>query len=215
MTTDVVVKSLAVVGGGVGGGLGLGLLAQLLMRATMVRKPPRWSVLVVRLFGAIICGWLVALWLFGGGGPGIGGAGGWGFGTGSGQGNRKQETELGKKNKDGKESEITKQVSPRESLRIEVLGKDALPEPDIVAERWYRIETGDGERLVAFDDVKEEIEKRQHENPPLRRIEIVLYKDSPDERVPIVSRLRSWAGDVNGGKMKVDISRRDTNASRK
>jgi hypothetical protein len=215
MTTDVVVKSLAVIGGGVGGGLGLGFLAQLLMRATMVRKPPRWSVLVVRLFGGVICGWLVALWLFGGGGPGIGGTGGWGFGSGSDQDSGEKAIESGKKKKGSKESERTKPMSPRESLRIEVLGKDALPESDVASKRWYRIDTGEGEQLLTLEEIKKEVEKRVHEEPPLRRIEIVLYKDSPDERVPIVSRLRTWADDAKGGKMKVDILRRDTNASRR
>jgi hypothetical protein len=215
MTMDVVVKCLAVLGAGVGGGFGLGLVAQLLMRATMVRKPPRWSVLLVRVLSAVICGWLVALWLFGGGGPGIGGSGGWGFGSGSGKENGEQATEIGKKNKDGKAKEDTKNSSPEESLRIEVLGKDALSESNAEKAQWYRIDTKDGEGLFTFAQVKELVEKRQQEQPPLRRIEIVLYKDSPEERVSIVSRLRLWVGDQYAGKIKTDISRLDNNASRK
>lgn len=215
MTTDVVVRILAVVGGGVGGGLGLGLLAQLLMRAMTIRKPPRWCVLVIRLLGGVICGWLVALWLFGGGGPGIGGTGGWGLGAGAGKGDSERATEPAKKDGDGNRRDGAKQTPADEMLRIEVLGRAPLSESDIRAERWYRIEKADGPRLLTFAEVKEAVEKRQQEQPPLSRIEIVLYKDSPDQRVSIVSRLRTWASDRNGGKKKVDIVELDADAPRK
>ncbi|HTU91518.1 MAG TPA: hypothetical protein VMF69_15655 [Gemmataceae bacterium] len=206
MITDVVVKILAVVGSGAVGGMGLGLLARLSIRAVTIRKLPRWSVLTVRLLGGVICGWLVALWLFGGGGSGIGGTGGTGFGSGAGQGEGKKIVESDKKNGG------TIGVSAEESLRIEVLGRVNLTESDIRAERWYRIETAEGSRLLSFDEVKRAIRQRQQEQPTLRRIEIVLYKDSPDERVPIVSQLRTWAGDQNGGKMKVDLLRSGNDA---
>lgn len=206
MMTDVLVKILAVAGAAGGGGMGLGFLAQLLMRTATIRKPPRWSVLTVRLVGGGICGWLVALWLFGGGGPGIGGTGGMGFGSGTGQGDGEKAVEIAKKN-GGDEK-----TSADESLRIEVLGRANLTESGIQAERWYRIETTEGPQMLTLAEVKKAIRNRQQEQPPLRRIEIVLYKDSPDERVPIVSQLRTWAGDQSGGKMKVDILRSDNDA---
>jgi hypothetical protein len=206
VNTDVVVKILAVIGSAAGGGLGLGLLAQLLLRVVTVRKPPRWSVQVIRLLGGAICGWLVALWLFGGGGAGIGGTGGMGFGSGTGQGDGKKTAESGKKNGGSAET------PSGQTLHIEVLGRAALPESDIQAERWYRIETKEGPRLLTFAEIKEAIEKRQQEQPRLARIEIVLYKDSPDEHVLIVSQLRTWAADRNSGKMKIDLLRSDTDA---
>lgn len=209
MTTDVLVKILAVVGGGAGGGFGLGLLARLLIRAVTTRKPPRWSMMTVRLLGGVLCAWLVALWLFGGGGPGIGGTGGWGLGAGTGRGDGEKIVEIDKK-KGG-----SAQTLDGESLRIEVLGRAGLSEADVQAERWYRIETPEGPRLLNLAGIKEAIDQRQHEQPPLRRIEIVLYKDSPDERVSIVNQLRTWAGDRDGGKMKVDILRPDSDAPRK
>jgi hypothetical protein len=198
MMTDMVVKILAVIGSGAGGGWGLGLLAQLLLRTLTLRKPPRWSVQVVRLLGGGICAWLVALWLFGGGGPGIGGRGGMGLGSRESKGEGAKTVEI------SKNSEPTEALDG-ETLRIEVLGRHALSEQDRRAEHWYRIETTEGPRLLTFAEIKERIRKRQQEQPPLRRVEIVLYKDSPDERVPIVSQLRTWAGDRNGGKMKVDF----------
>lgn len=206
MMTDGLVKILAIVGAAGGGGLGLGLLMQFLMRTATVRKPPRWSVMMVRMLGGVICGWLVALWLFGGGGSGIGGAGGWGFGSGTGEGDGEKAVEVGKKNGDAAKT------SAGESLVIEVLGRTNLRESEIREERWYRIETTEGPRMLTFAEVKKAIRNRQQQQPPLRRIEVVLYKDSPDERVPIVSQLRTWAGDQNGGKMKVDILRSDNDA---
>lgn len=203
MMTDVVVKILAVIGSGAGGGLGLGLLAQLLFRTMTVRKPPRWTVQTVRVLGGVICAWLVALWLFGSGGSGIGGTGGLGFGTGEGQGEGKKTGQTGKKNGG------TAETPSDDSLRIVVLGRANLSESEIKAERWYRVETVDGPRMLTFAEIKRAIRNRQQSQPPLRRIEIVLYRDSPDERVPIVSQLRTWASDQNGGRMKVDLLRSD------
>ena len=207
MTTDVLVKILAIIGSAACGGLGLGFLARLLtMRVLTNRNPPPWSLRIVRLLGGGICGLLVAMWLFGGGGPGIGGTGGWGLGAGKGSGEGEKTIETGKK------SSPTTQTPAEETLRIEVLGRAALSEADIQAERWYRIEPPEGPRLLTLVGIKEAIERRQHEQPPLRRIEIVLYKDSPDERVSIVSQLRTWAGDRDSGKMKVDIVKWDAEA---
>ena len=214
MTTDVVVRILAVVGGGVLGGLGLGLLAQLLARAFTTKKLPRGPVLVVRLLSGVICGWLIALWLFGGGGAGIGGLGGWGLGSGTGKGSGEKTTEVAKKDGEGAKDDGEAKTPAEETLRIEVLGKDTLKKMDADAVRCYRIERS-GPRLLTFEEVKEEIKKRQQQQPPLRRIEIVLYKDSPDERVPLVSELKAWARELDDRKMKVDISQPDADAPRK
>jgi hypothetical protein len=169
-------------------------------------------VLTVRLLGGIICGWLVALWLFGGGGPGIGGTGGWGFGSGSGKGDGEKTVEVGKKDSEDKKKDGEERTPADETLRIEVLGGDALKKAGKDTLHCYRVDMGEGPGLLTFDEVKEAVKKRQAKQPPLRRIEIVLYKDSPDERVPLVSQLRAWAAELNGGKMRVDISQPDANA---
>jgi hypothetical protein len=208
-------KILAVVGGAVMGGLVVGLLTQLLTRAFTTQKLPRWPLLTVRLLGAVIGGWLVALWVLGGGGAGFGGAGGWGLGSGPGQGEGEKTVEVGKKNSEGKKNGGEAKTLAGETMRIEVLGRATLSEADIQAGRWYRIDTDEGSRLLTFKEVQETIKNRQKEQPPLRRIEMVLYKDSPDEHVPLVSQLRMWASDLSGGKMKVDISQPDADAPKK
>jgi hypothetical protein len=187
MTTDGAVRVLAVIGGGVGGGLLLGLLAQLLMRALTIRNVPRWPYMMVRLLGGLICGWLVALWLFGGGGSGIGGSGGMGFGSGAGSGDSKKEgPNAQKQNGDNK-------ATDGETLRIEVLGADALKNADKDASHCYRLDQRDGAIFLTFEEVKEEIVQRQKQEPSLQRIEIVLYKDSPNDDRTVVSQLKDWS----------------------
>jgi hypothetical protein len=215
LTTDAVVKVLAVVGGGVLGGLGLGLLAQLLARAFTTKKLPRWPRLVVQLLGGGICAWLVALWLFGGGGGGIGGTGGWGFGSGPGKGDGEKTTEVARKDSDSTKTSGEAVVPAADTLRIEVLGRAVLPKEDIDMQRWYRIDTEEKPRLMTFAEVKETVNGRQKKQPPLRRIAIVLYNDSPAEDVAVVSQLVAWGRDLNDGKMKLDISKRDADAPRK
>jgi hypothetical protein len=205
-------KILAVVGGAVVGALVVGLLVQLVTRAFTAQKLPRWAVLTVRLLGGVIGGWLVALWVLGGGGSGFGGLGGWSLGSGPGKGEGEKTTEIAKKDGEGKATPRDGQTPAAETLRIEVLGKASLSKADADASRYYRIDTGDGPRFLTFEEVKGAVKKRQGGEPPLRRIEIVLYKDSPDQRVPLVSRLKTWAADLEGGKMKVDVSQPDANA---
>jgi hypothetical protein len=92
-------------------------------------------------------------------------------------------------------------------LRVEVLGPDALKKlsekPDF--ERCYRVEGESG--LLTRPEAKEFILRRQKKEPPLRRVVIVVYKDSPARDKELVTELEAWARDLpaEGGKMKVDI----------
>lgn len=216
MTTDSVVKILAVVGGGVVGGMGLGLLAQLLARAFTTKKLPPWPVLTVRLLGGVICGWLVALWLFGGGGAGIGGMGGWGFGSGTGKGDGEKTTEQVKKEDSRQEGGGGTAIPDAEKMSIEVLSKHVLEKLGADEAHCYRVKLDDLQRPMTIQEVRNAIEERRKKQPPLRRIEIVLYKDdSPAETNDVVKSLKDWAKELKrngGGKMRVDVSRVDANA---
>jgi hypothetical protein len=215
MTTDGLVKILAVVGGGVLGGFGLSLLAQLLAKALTTKKLPPWPTVIVRVLGGVICGWLVYIWLFGGGGPGIGGMGGWFSGSGTGRGEGEKTTTTAKKEGEGKKTNGEAKSPSDQTLRIEVLGQEPLKKADVKGLRCYRLDVGDGPHYWTFTEVKEAVNKRRRQEPPLRRIEIVLYKDSPDEQVPLVSQLKAWAGELDDGKMKVDVSKPDAEAPMK
>jgi hypothetical protein len=216
-SVDVLVRCLAVAGAAAVGGVLVGLLTQLIVKATTTKKLPPWPLNTVRLLGAVASGWLVALWLFGGGGPGIGGSGGWGFGSGSGRGEGdKHSAEKDKGGKDKGGTDSTKPVPADESLRVEVLGDPALMRiagGNFDPARCYRVAGADGGKLLTLAEVKEAVRRRQQQAPPLRRLVLVLYTDSPEKKVGRVEDLKTWADDlvVRGtkDKLRVDFSEPD------
>jgi hypothetical protein len=221
-SVDVLVRILAVAGAAALGGVLLGLLTQLLVRATTTRKLPPWPLNTVRVLGAVASGWLVALWLFGGGGLGIGGSGGWGLGSGTGRGESDKNLaakDKGGKDKGGKGTDSAPPVAPDESLRVEVLGDPALMRiagAGFDARHCYRIIGADGGKLLTLEEVKGALKQRQRQSPPLRRLVLVLYTDSPEKKVGRVEDLKAWADDlvVRGtkDKLRVDFSEPDAEA---
>jgi hypothetical protein len=222
-SVDVLVRILAIAGAAALGGVLLGLLTQLLVRATTTRKLPPWPLNTVRVLGAVASGWLVALWLFGGGGLGIGGSGGWGLGSGTGRGEGDKNLaakDKGGKDKGSKGTDSAPPVPPDESLRVEVLGDPALKRiaggGNFDPARCYRIAGAEGGKLLTLAEVKEALRQRQQQSPPLRRLVLALYKDSPTEQGGRVEDLKAWAGDlvVRGtkDKLRVDFSLPDAEA---
>jgi hypothetical protein len=213
-SVDVLVRILAVAGAAALGGVLLGLLTQLLVRAMTTRKLPPWPLNTVRVLGAVAAGWLVALWLFGGGGPGIGGLGGFGLGSGSGRG--EGDKKPAEKDKDGKGAGNGSPVPADESLRVEVLGDPALKRiagDGFDARHSYRIAGAGGGKLLTLAEVKDTVKQRQRQSPPLRRLELVLYTDSPEKKVGRVEDLKTWADDLvvagTKDKLRVDFSEPD------
>jgi hypothetical protein len=195
---------LAVIGAAAVGAFLVGWLAQVAASLLFGQKVPRWPLWIVRALGGVCAGWLVALWLFGGGGGGLGGEGGFGLG---GPGKGKEQTAA---TSDGEKKEKKEAVTPPgegDTLRIEVLGDAPLKQiakaGTFDAARRYRVA---GERdLRTLDEVKELIRRRKES---LARLEIVVYRDSPARDRPQVAELVGWARDLeNGGKgrLKVDF----------
>jgi hypothetical protein len=212
------VRLLAVLGGAALGAVVIGFLTQVLSRALTTKKLPPWAANVVRLLGGVVVGWLVALWLFGGEGPGIGGTGGMGFGSGAGKG-ASTAKDKGSSSSPTTARPATAQPAVGEALRVEVLGRAALEKlargGAADAARCYRVEADGGPRLLTLPEVKDYVRGRLKEKPPLRRVTIVLYNDSPARDVPLVSELRDWARDLvtdTREKMKVDFVAPDANA---
>jgi hypothetical protein len=204
-------KVLAIAGGAALGALLVGLLTQLLCRVVTTRKVPRGLLFVIRLLGAVVCGWLVALWVFGGGGGGIGGPGGSGFGAGAGKGAQQATAEAEKNRAEGKRPDDSSAA-----LRVEVLGDAALRRTaagkPVDPDRRYRVEGRDG--LLTLSEVEQFIEQ-QRTKAGLRRLDVILYNDSPAPNVPYVSRLVEWARNLLVGEneaMRVDVVLRDEDA---
>ncbi len=217
--SDLPVRALAVVGGACLGAFLLGWLAQVLAKLAFNQKVPPWPLWAVRLLGGLACGWLVWLWLFGGGGGGIGGAGGWwGGGQGKGEADKgKPKEERPEKDKDRKKEKDngSAPVPPAESLRIEVLGDAPLKKRDSKTDTRRRYRVAGEMKLLTLEELKALILKRRAGKPPLRRLEVVLYTDSPDSRTLPVVGLVDWAKDFTdkeGKPLRVDMSLREQDA---
>jgi hypothetical protein len=174
-----VLRGLAVIGAAALGGFLAGLIVQLVARSTTTRKAPPSVVRVMRLLGAVTSGILVAYLLFHAGGPGGGGSGSGGgkeSGIGSYSENRGKDAAPSKESPRGI-------LGPQEktSLRIEVVVGS-------VAEgRHYRVEGDD--KTHTLKELEPLISERLKQQPALKEIAIVLYKDSPAEDTPIVRNL--------------------------
>jgi hypothetical protein len=205
-------RILAVVGGAAIGGLFFGFLAQVLVRLLTAQKLPRIPLNIIRLLGAILSGWLVALVVLGGGGSGFGGPGGPGVGGDTGASKDKPPETNGKEKETPREKDQGKD-GKRGSLQVEVLGNEPLKKiardaaPDL--ERRYR--TGDevGAKLLNLAELKEYIKQRLGQEPPLRQLVLVFYKDSPDpEGLRLRQGLLDWVADlkVPGKEEKVELT---------
>lgn len=188
---EVVIKVLAVAGGVLVGALGSGLLVQLLVRLTTTARVPKRVLQVVRVLGAVAGGLAVALFVFNsGGGPG---GGGWGWfgggGTGTGREGPAATAPAGPTVREtppetGREPRTTGRESAG-SLRVEVL----VDRPDNATA--FRPE---GSReLLKLADLEKRVRTRREQGPPLRRLELVIYLDSPDEHSGAVKELLGWA----------------------
>jgi hypothetical protein len=201
----VVVKALAVIGGAVIGAYLIGWFTQLLVRVLTAQKMPPWPLRFVRLLGGIAAGLLVMATLSWTGG------GSWGFGgrstgLGTGDGSKSNDDDKGKDKADLKE---VPPASP-ETLRIEVLGDPALKKiagATFDARRCYRLAEEKEPKLQTLAEMEKYISDRLKEEPPLHRIVLVLYRDSPDRKVGRVDDLKTWAEDlpIPGSKEKVRV----------
>jgi hypothetical protein len=221
---DLPIRVLAVLGAAAVGAFGTGGAIKLLGRLTFTRnKLPNWVMHGMRSLGAIVLGWLAVLWMFGGGFGGFGGPGGPGVGAGFG---------LGKGNvvaQPQPEKEKATEPGPgpapaAETVQVEVLGPDALKrlagKKGGEAERRYRVDAGNGPRLMTLDELKNFLRERLQATPRLRQVSLVLYADSPDSRTPAVDDLRRWIEEdlpprTKGETIVLNIVQPDKNAPAK
>ena len=188
------IKVLAVIGGGVLGGLVVGWLLRVVVLLFSGQKLPGWLHWLFRLLGGALIGWLTWLYVFGGGGSGIGGPGG--SGTGGGKDNPPPVTDQVKDSQPPDKKDQGPSPETSDLYTIEVLGIPDLtrlnPSAAVDRYRCYRFVGGDG-KLLTLDEVKTHLLKRQLKTPPLRRIILVLYKDSPPPLEERVADLKNWA----------------------
>jgi hypothetical protein len=183
-------RILAIVGGAGVGGYGLGWCVQVAVRGWTRKQVPRWIVATLRVMGAVVSGWIVALWLFAGGGGGMGGPGGFGVGTGNNSGDETPaKTTKPKEETDHRPvDDLARELN---MLTVEVLGSETLREIDknYDPKRFYRLQTPTGPKLLTLQEVEEYVQRRAKEKPTLNGVLIVSYDNGPAENVARVADL--------------------------
>jgi hypothetical protein len=212
--SDLPVHLLAVVGAFALGGLLGGWAVGLVVKFAFNQKLPPWIAWTMRLLSGLVAGWLVWMWLFGPGGGGGGGGGLWPGGSGTGTSGEKDKgtDKTGKPDKSPdpitpKPKDPTEKIEPvgpgigsGESIVVEVLGNGPLEKlargGKMDPERRYRVADAPM-RLRTFAEVKKLILDRRSQTPPLRKLDVVIYLDSPDQNSPPVRGLVEWARDLD------------------
>jgi hypothetical protein len=222
--TEGPVKVLAVVGAGAVGALGVGGLVQVFVKLAFAQQVPRWPMWGIRGLGGVASAWLVYLWLFGSGSGGLGRPGGW-FGGGRGDGaDKSAKVEPRAKDKESKKEEEKDkdkdkgkgEAPPEQTLKVEVLGNDTLKKlagsGSADLDKRYRI-PGEA-RLYTLEEVRKLVKDRRQGTPPLKRLVVIVYNDSPDRNRPQVADLVDWARDLDPerGKVEVDLQEPDRKA---
>ena len=196
---------LMILGGAAVGAVGLGVIAQLLSRWLTMKKLHPLPTTTARVVGGLALGLLTAMWIWQGGGWGPGGTGGVGV-PGNGPGAAKTDADKGQtktpedaKDKDKISSDEANPPSPGSVLRLEVLTDDAVRKLDgqqaVSEHRYYRLEDRDAKDLLTKDDLRQVIQKRVSDKPPLRRLDIVTGANSPDKSAARVEQVRQLAKD--------------------
>jgi hypothetical protein len=196
---DLLVKVLAVLGAAALGAVGMGLATQLAARLIRAKPLPRLILTTIRLMAAVVGGWLVALLLFHSGGSG------WGWGTGTGGIGGSADEGKDKAGRDDKKGLFATDKEPEateDSLRVEVL----IPEKER-SDRYYRVE--DQNRYLSLEEVRQQIRERAARSSPLKFLNIILYKNSPDESKQQVQALEEVAKDQG---LEVHIFKPNKNA---
>lgn len=184
------VSALAVAGAAFLGGLLVSLLSQLLARMLTAKAIPRPALNFLRILGGLAAGVLVWMVLF----RSAGGGGGWGWGgdgfglggPGKGNGGEPVRHDKDDKDKDARPDKTAPKngepASKKNAVRIEV-----IVDPKAPPERSYRLE-GDKD-LRTREEISQVLEQRRKDNPDLKKVVIVLYKNSPDRHTSVVREL--------------------------
>jgi hypothetical protein len=172
-----VVNALAVAGGGLLGGLGSWVMTHVLTRLMYAGAPPKWVGRGVGGVGGVLGGWIVYALLFAtGGGPGPGPGMGPGPGGQPGLGGT---TAPARTDPEGGPPQTGKQPPADATVKVTVVNGGAEM-------RNYRLP--DEPRPLTLT----ELTRRLGEKPDLKRLEVVLYEDSPDRDTEAVRVLETW-----------------------
>lgn len=200
---EIVVRSLAVVGGAALGAILAGWVIGWVQRTFFEKDKeglPASAHWIIRGAAAILFGLLTYLIVFGTGGWGLGGPGGPGSGAGPKDGVKEGKKDGSKEgstspSKDGKKDKEGP-PPPSTQLNVEVLGDEPLKKIHKVSgltkdqqSRRYRVQVEGSNKLMGMQELQQYIDEHK---PPLKRVEVIVYKDSPVSDQPAVKDLTDW-----------------------
>lgn len=186
------------------GGIALGaylsvLLVNLLFKRISKKPLPNWVSFSFRLLGGITGGWIVFIYLFGGGGDGIGGPGG----AGNGRNNNKFTTLVATESPADKDNQLKKNDPSKVVINLRVLTDESakkMMQGNYQPKKYYLLSDKPDELF----DVESLL---SHLNSVLKssmieRIDFVIGVDDPDRDTNRVRLVRNWA---EANKVAVDF----------
>jgi|GEM_PF-331654 len=186
------------------GGIALGaflsvFLVNLLFKRISKKPLPNWVGSPLRMLGGITGGWIVFIYLFGGGGDGIGGPGG----AGNGSNNSNSNTPTAPEAPTNKDNQLKKNEPSKVVINLRVLTDESakkMMQGNYQPKKYYLLsdkpdELFDIDTLLSFLN-------STFKKSAIERIDFVIGVDDPDRDTNRVRLVRNWA---EANKVAVDF----------
>lgn len=177
------------------GGIALGaylsvLLANLLYKRISKKPLPNWVSFSFRTLGGITGGWVVFIYLFGGGGDGIGGPGG----AGNGRNNNKFTTPVATESPADKDNQLKKNDPSKVVINLRVLTDESakkMMQGNYQPKKYYLLSDKPDE-LFDIESLLSHLNSVL-KSSMIERIDFVIGVDDPDRDTNRVRLVRNWA----------------------
>lgn len=186
------------------GGIALGaylsvLLVNLLFKRISIKPLPDWVNLSFRTLGGVAGGWIVFIYLFGGGGDGIGGPGGSSNGSNNSNSSMPEAANL----QTEKDNQLKKKETGKVVINLRVLTDDSakkMMQANYQPKKYYLISDKPDE-LFDIDSLLSHLNSTLNQ-AKIERIDFVIGVDDPDRDTNRVRLVRNWA---EANKVAVDF----------
>lgn len=186
------------------GGIALGaylsvLLVNLLFKRISKKPLPDWVNLSFRTLGGVAGGWIVFIYLFGGGGDGIGGPGGSSNGSNNSNSSMPEAANL----QTEKDNQLKKNETGKVVINLRVLTDDSakkMMQANYQPKKYYLISDKPDE-LFDIDSLLSHLNSTLNQ-AKIERIDFVIGVDDPDRDTNRVRLVRNWA---EANKVAVDF----------
>ena len=183
-------RPLAVFGGIALGAYLIVFLVNLLFKRISKKPLPNWVSFSFRLLGGITGGWIVFIYLFGGGGDGIGGPGG----AGNGRNNNKFTTPVATESPADKDNQLKKNDPSKVVINLRVLTDESakkMMQGNYQPKKYYLLSDKPDE-LFDIESLLSHLNSVL-KSSMIERIDFVIGVDDPDRDTNRVRLVRNWA----------------------